>query len=182
MCGREREGNDLYSFAIIMCEMKEAEKSRVAYLRLKEECDLGIRSVNFKHIFFVLSSPWRKQTNRGVEISKRIGSFLVDNESLYQLENAKNEKEVRRVFAKLAQKCQEERDTSSSKEGQHHVVPVVKGIGKGIWEDFKRRLSFYFSDYKDGIFGKKSIQKTLSVKTLPSLLFSIFYIFYFPLH
>ena len=67
---------------------------------------------------------------------------------------------IRKVANEISNR-QEKAEIKISKEDSDNEPKFWQPF-RGISDDLKRRLPYYWSDYKDGVVGPKSLQKTIS--------------------
>ena len=120
----------------------------------------------------VITSMQESGTKNARELGLTIASFLAIESVQTKLLAAHSADDVRDVVREWLGTPVWKNITDSP----IHDVLIRKRPFEGIWEDLKRRLPYYWSDYKDGFVGPKHLQKTVTtvvflyfVILLPSL-------------
>lgn len=156
----------------------------VGIARLRTAANLGTSSQEVYFVIVVLTPTKEKGTKNEVETGRTFATIFSDLDFRLNLLAASNEEEFKSILEQHTKELADRQmaltnkvpmyDTDSNKGG------CKCGIFKGIRGDLKRRLPHYFSDYKDGIFGPKTIQKTLSTTLflyfaclMPSIAFGV---------
>ncbi|OWF45125.1 sodium bicarbonate transporter-like protein 11 isoform X2 [Mizuhopecten yessoensis] len=156
----------------------------VGIARLRTAANLGTSSQEVYFIIVVLTPIKEKGTKNELETGRTFSTIFSDLDFRLNLLAATTEDEFKSILEQHTKELADRQmsltnkvtlyDTDSSKGG------CKCGIFKGIRDDLRRRFPHYISDYKDGIFGPKTIQKTLSTTLflyfaclMPSIAFGV---------
>ncbi|XP_060064825.1 solute carrier family 4 member 11-like [Ylistrum balloti] len=156
----------------------------VGIARLRNAANLGTSSQEVYFVIVVLTPTKEKGTKNEVETGRTFATIFSDLDFRLNLLAASSEEEFKSILEQHTKELADRQMSSTNK------VPVYDtdsnkggckcGIFKGIRDDLRRRLPHYFSDFKDGIFGPKTIQKTLSTTLflyfaclMPSIAFGV---------
>jgi len=155
-----------------VCSLPNLEKSHVAIARLCNPVNLGTDCEEVKFVVVVIAPTKEKFTKNAVEIGRTFSSLLCDSDFRVLLQNANDENEVKEAFTQYHNKFKKMKiESKSDLEDQNsHEEPAGvdfqsyswKQCGMGIYDDLKRRLPHYVSDYTDGLTGKNTISKLLA--------------------
>ncbi|RWS05104.1 sodium bicarbonate transporter-like protein 11, partial [Dinothrombium tinctorium] len=142
----------------IVCEVACLRKRKIGFIRLKNEMNLGRGVEHVQFILLILVPIRQKITKNGYETARIFGTLLANEAMRKELCEAKEVEQVKQIFYKEAVRMSNQ--PKDIKENFYEGSYC--NLGAGLWENFKRRAIFYFSDFKDGICGNKTIHKTIA--------------------
>ncbi len=142
-------------------------RPRVGIARLKHPTNLGDNAEEIQFVVLVLCPLEIKQTKSALEIGRTFATLFSDVGLRHELLAAGDAEEFKKIIvdttALFAQhQFRTEIITESVKPPSAESNIKWYHVGKGIFQDLSRRLPFYLDDFKDGVVGKNSLQKTVS--------------------
>jgi len=171
----------------------------VGIARLKHPANLGPKAEEVQFVILVLCPSEIKMTKTALETGRTFSTLFADitlRHDLLEADTVPAFKEIIRKssedFADLQNRAAEMvpggYSTQASKESSDSKAQIVGSdsssggsgegddmkwyqMGRGIMQDLRNRIPYYLDDYKDGIVGKNTIQKT--VATTLFLYFSV---------
>lgn len=170
------------SWICAIASVPSINKRHVGIARLRHPANFGPSSQEVYFVILILTPTKEKTTKNDLETGRTFSTIFSDLDHRTQLLDCHTEEEFKQVLAD---------NTNAMVERMHHAdekVPTFDGDKKkkccrfmnGVIEDLKRRLPHYWSDYKDGVVGNKSVQKTLSTTfflyfacLMPSIAFGV---------
>ncbi|KAI1720438.1 HCO3- transporter family domain-containing protein [Ditylenchus destructor] len=153
------------SWFTLYCTSEDVVETRLCFARLHKPTNFGPGLGDVQFIVLVIGPIQQKDTKSALETARTFATLFADsqlrNELLLLPHQPGCEAEFFAAIEHHAQKLSQHTENQSSHE---HTEPSSgRWIpGKGIIDDFKRRIVHYKSDYLDGIANKRSIQKTIS--------------------
>nr|XP_026692294.1 sodium bicarbonate transporter-like protein 11 isoform X2 [Ciona intestinalis] len=157
-----------------LCTLPMVNKSHVAIARLRNPLNLGNKCEEVQFVIAIIAPKKEKFTKNAVEIGRTFSSMMCNRGFRHSLMVAETEKQFKEAL--IVQSAKYKRQvTESLSEGamlagggevefQSHRAQsyTLKQMGRGIYDDIKRRLPHYWSDYKDGFVGKHTIHKVIA--------------------
>merc|ERR1719242_761565 len=146
---------------------------KVGMVRLARPTNMGGGALEVTLFLLVLAPETIKGTKTALETARTFATLLCQPSLRGHLHDAVSVDEFRQQIKKAATEegeMKEKKEVALNKEGDNDELKFWQA-GAGIRQDLARRIPFYWSDYKDGVVGPKSLQKTLS--TTLFLYFSI---------
>merc|ERR1719414_106923 len=157
------------------------KKRHVGIARLKHSCNLGKNAEEIRFLILILCPGEVKQTKSALETARTFSTLFSDVGLRYDLTKANTVQEFKDIIksttAMFAEHQQphfgkkvnggaegygDEKGLKDGSEGDGDDEIKWYHVGKGIRKDLLGRLPFYLDDFKDGIVGKNTIQKTVS--------------------
>ncbi|XP_031558836.1 sodium bicarbonate transporter-like protein 11 [Actinia tenebrosa] len=192
---------------VAMAELSSVQQNYVAIARLRHATNLG-RTLQGTHLAVLILSPRKtKMTKSSHETGRTFATLLSDIEIRQQLLAAENEEEFLKVLIEYKQSMasgEYQRKKKSAKrralaartssfthsgaasyretlrEEEVKEEPKMFSFGRGIKDDFLRRLPFYASDFVDGVVGHRTLHKLAATVMflyfaclLPSIAFGV---------
>ena len=133
-------------------------------VRMARPTNMGGGALEVTLFLLVLAPETIKGTKSALETSRTFATLLCQPSLRRNLHEALNVEEFRQQIKKAATEeggRKEKDEVALNKEGDKDDLKFWQA-GAGIRQDLARRIPFYWSDYKDGVVGPKSLQKTLS--------------------
>ncbi|GAB1601756.1 sodium bicarbonate transporter-like protein 11 isoform X1 [Argonauta hians] len=168
------------SWICTVCCSPAVNETSVGIARLRHPANFGITAEEVSFFIIIVTPTKAKGTKSGFEVGRSFATIFAHADLRKELSQCPNEKVFNDLLLKytqiLAHKHQSKPNNHISQELEHCKC----GFMRGLRADLKRRLPHYISDYKDGVLGPKSIQKTLSTTLflyfailLPSIAFGV---------
>ncbi len=138
----------------------------VGIARLKHPTNLGPNAEEAQFLILALCPAEIKQTKSALETGRIFATLFSDVGLRHELLVAETtidfKNTIQRTSSLFAQ--HQMRPSFLDKDVHHDRERSFKWyhIGKGISEDLRGRIPFYLDDFKDGVIGKNTIQKTIS--------------------
>ncbi|XP_070563851.1 solute carrier family 4 member 11-like isoform X2 [Ptychodera flava] len=155
------------SWICALCDCPSLTRRHVAIARLKHPTNFGRTSQEVHFVILVLSPTREKGTKNALETGRTFATIFADLDFRHNLMEARTVEEFKRVLNTHAKELAEMQTSHSSikKSGLHDEEEKSSnrcGFARGLCDDVKRRLPHYISDFKDGVIGHKTPQKTLA--------------------
>lgn len=170
------------SWICTMCSMPTVPTSKVGIARLRQPANFGTTAQEIFFIVLVVTPTKEKSTKTDYEIGRTFATLFSNSEFRQEILHAYNEEQYFAVMKKYADKMSSTSNANLHIDDNIGKKSIFKNCGfmNGILEDLRRRIPHYISDYKDGVIGHNSIQKTLSTSCflffailLPSIAFGV---------
>ncbi|GAB1599762.1 sodium bicarbonate transporter-like protein 11 [Argonauta hians] len=159
-----------HTWLCMLCEWPTVMKRHTVIVRLLHPVNMGSTSQEVIFVILVVASNKEKSTKSVVETARTFCTLFADMDCRYRLLEAKTDQdfreilkeETRMLFSKFARTS---KATTSTRMSIVKTEPETEKMKytfcRGIQDDFKRRLSCYMSDYKDGLNGRKALWKVV---------------------
>ncbi|XP_028657284.1 sodium bicarbonate transporter-like protein 11 isoform X3 [Erpetoichthys calabaricus] len=159
------------SWLCIICNVRNIQRRHVCISRLERPQNWGENCCEVRYVILVLAPHKMKSTKTALELGRTFATMFSDITFRQKLLETKSTEEFKEALVyqrhQLASKhCQPAGVMKEDREP--HKPKPFKGqsilqTGRGISEDFFRRLPSYISDFTDGITGSnKSISKYIT--------------------
>lgn len=149
-----------------VCSLPNLKKSHVAIARLRSPVNLGTHCEEVKFVVAVIAPQKEKFTKNAVEIGRTFSSLLSDCQFRARLHDSADEKEFKQVFQSylIGQDKKNDSKAGPTADETENTFESYswKQVGRGVYDDLKRRWPHYKSDYVDGVIGKNTISKLLA--------------------
>ncbi|KAK3576412.1 hypothetical protein CHS0354_026747 [Potamilus streckersoni] len=171
------------SWICVMASIHSMQAYHVGIARLRHPANLGPTCQEVHFVIVVLTPTKAKRTKTDLETGRTFATIFSDRDIRMQLLDAVNEAEFTKIL---------EMHTNTMIGRMAFLEEKLPNLDlhndrrsrclfmSGIIGDFKRRLPHYWSDFKDGVVGPKSIQKTMSTSfflyfacLIPSIAFGV---------
>lgn len=174
--GTTRNGDEVdfdQSWICVLCEVPSVSRRHVVISRLQNPANLGANSQDVQFIVLVVAPTKEKSTKTALETGRTFSTIFSDMEFRYQLHGAATEEEFRNALHERTRQLIREQSLPENRKS-HLQLPMNHfkeeedkkrsrcPLGHGMIQDIKRRLPYYWSDYKDGVVGYKTPQKLAS--------------------
>ncbi|XP_022650740.1 sodium bicarbonate transporter-like protein 11 isoform X3 [Varroa destructor] len=170
---REGGGFDYdQSWICAVCALPSLQKRHVAVARLKHPANMGRTSHEVRFFILVLTPSKEKGTKNALETGRTFATIFADMDFRQKLLEVHSEAEFKNVLLKHAQDLAAEQSNPANRFANHDAdieFPPARRrrkrkciIGQGLYDDIRRRLAHYVSDYIDGVVGHRTIYKTVS--------------------
>jgi len=152
------------SWLCIFADVPTLTKRMVGVIRLPVETNLSDQAQEVRFLLLVLAPTVEKDTKNSLQTARTFSTIFSD----MQLRHSLLQSEDQLIFKGYIRKAAI--DYSTLQEKQRNKLDTTEEvselrfiqIGRGIQQDLARRIPYYISDYKDGVVGPKSLQKTIS--------------------
>jgi len=135
----------------------------VGISRMSRLTNMGEGANEVKFFILILCPTNIKGTKTALETARTFATLFSDMSLRHSLQESETDLEFKAHIRKAANEIstrQEKAEINMSEGGNSE--PSFLQPFRGIRDDLSRRLPYYWSDYKDGVTGPKSLQKTIS--------------------
>ncbi|ESO92620.1 hypothetical protein LOTGIDRAFT_216724 [Lottia gigantea] len=159
------------SWICILCDIPSINDRYVAIARLAEPTNINNNCQECRFIILILTPSREKMTKGPMEIGRTFATLFMDLEFRYELLTVPGEKQFKHYLDDRAKDLIESHSLPEFRKSHSNLVSVFDDpvgsrnkcpLFQGLIGDIKRRLPHYLSDYKDGIFGKKTPHKVVA--------------------
>jgi len=136
----------------------------VGISRMSRHTNMGEGANQVKFFILVLCPTNIKGTKTALETARTFATLFSDMSLRHSLLECNTDLEFKAHVRKAAHEIsnrKEKAEIDMSKEEADNEPKFLQPF-RGIRDDLARRLPYYWSDYKDGVVGPKSLQKTIS--------------------
>jgi len=177
-----------HSWICAIGNLPTLNKRHVAFARFKSPVNMGRTSKQVRLFVLVLCPSKEKGTKNALETGRTFSTIFADMQFRQLLLSASTVEDFKRLIiersAELAKEQQSadkrlilSEDAADTDFTPH--TPKYRFAG-GLRDDLARRLPVYWSDYKDGVIGDKTLQKVMSTtmflyfaSILPAIAFGV---------
>ncbi|XP_075868092.1 solute carrier family 4 member 11-like isoform X2 [Nelusetta ayraudi] len=151
------------SWLCILSNVRSLQRRHVCIARLERPQNWGVNCCEARYVILILAPPRTKSTKTAIEFGRTFATMFSDISFRQKLLEAKSEEEFkqelvyqRQQLSVISQKpdASEEVEDSDPRKGKPLECKNFLMPGKGVYEDLRRRLPLYPSDFTDGIIGK----------------------------
>ncbi|XP_037318419.2 solute carrier family 4 member 11-like [Pungitius pungitius] len=150
------------SWLCILCNVRSLQRRHVCIARLERPQNWGVNCCEARFVILILAPPRTKSTKTAIELGRTFGTMFSDIFFRQKLLEAKTQEEFKQelvfqrhqlsvVTEKLAK---EEVEDSDPRRGKALQFKDFFRFSKGVYDDLRRRLPLYPSDFTDGMSGK----------------------------
>ncbi|XP_047201859.1 sodium bicarbonate transporter-like protein 11 isoform X3 [Girardinichthys multiradiatus] len=149
------------SWLCILCNVKHLQRRHVCISRLERPQNWGENCCEVRYVILILAPSKMKSTKTAMELGRTFGTLFSDISFRQKLLETKTQEEFKEALV-----FQRHQLTAANQQpialGKKETVPRSHKplkckdffkAGRGIYEDLRRRLPFYPSDFTDGIVG-----------------------------
>jgi sodium borate transporter 11 len=168
-----------------MCSLASLSSRRIAIVKLRHVMNIGPTCQEVRFLVLVMTPANSKKTKTDVEIGRTFATLFCSMQFRSELMAAGTESAFKGVINKRVKQLQETKRRRLSERKVSNVQAtfteeddkIERGksrcgwIGRGIRDDFSRRIACYIDDYLDGVKTMKA--KTKLVSTILFLYFAI---------
>ncbi|CAJ0586588.1 unnamed protein product, partial [Mesorhabditis spiculigera] len=153
-----------------LCMLNTVQHRHVAIARLSHPTNLGRTMQDLRFIIIVIAPSRAKGTKTALETTRTFATLFADMDIRQRLVMAQTVDQFRATLLSAAKELAMDQNEWRERKSSIHLSQAKEHIfGPGRWYpfrgllgEFKRRLKHYGSDYADGLFGHKTIQKLFS--------------------
>ncbi|KAL5012177.1 hypothetical protein ScPMuIL_010728 [Solemya velum] len=167
-----------------MASIPSIQTRHVGIARLHRAANLGMTCQEVYFVIVILTPTKEKGTKNELETGRTFATVFSDLNMRLDLLDVDTEDEFKAILAQHAKELAEKQKTSDVKipldDDDKDEGSCKCRFLNGIRMDLRRRLPHYISDYKDGIIGPKSLQKTIATTLflyfaclMPSIAFGV---------
>uniref|UniRef100_A0A8C6S515 Solute carrier family 4 member 11 n=2 Tax=Neogobius melanostomus TaxID=47308 RepID=A0A8C6S515_9GOBI len=150
------------SWLCILCNVKSLQRRHVCISRLERPQNWGENCCEVRYVILVLAPLKMKSTKTAMELGRTFATLFSDISFRQKLLETKTQEEFKEALVFQRQQLTAT-NTLPTPLGMEETDPAARShsrcckdffkAGRGIYEDFCRRLPFYISDFTDGIVG-----------------------------
>ncbi|XP_061580911.1 solute carrier family 4 member 11-like isoform X2 [Cololabis saira] len=150
------------SWLCILSNMRNLQRRHVCITRLERPRNWGVNCCKARYVILILAPPRTKSTKTAVELGRTFATMFSDISFRQKLLEAQSQEEFKQEL--VCQRHQlsvvhekpvvEEVEDSDPRRGKPLQFKEFFKAGKGVYNDLRRRLPLYPSDFTDGITGK----------------------------
>nr|XP_020459765.1 sodium bicarbonate transporter-like protein 11 isoform X2 [Monopterus albus] len=149
------------SWLCILCNVKHLQRRHVCISRLERPQNWGENCCEVRYVILILAPLKMKSTKTAMELGRTFATLFSDISFRQKLLETKTQEEFKEalVFQRHQLTAANQQPIALGKEEtdpRSHKPLTCKDFfkaGRGIYEDLRRRLPFYASDFTDGIVG-----------------------------
>ncbi|XP_022324265.2 solute carrier family 4 member 11-like isoform X2 [Crassostrea virginica] len=168
-----------------LASIPSIQSRHVGIARLHRPANLGTASQEVYFVIVVLTPTKEKGTKNELETGRTFATIMSDPELRMKLLEVNTESEFKEILEAHTNALAEKQKNWTSEKAMFSAENQEQSsfrcsLFRGIREDLRRRIPVYVSDYKDGVVGNKSIQKTISTTfflyfacLMPSIAFGV---------
>ncbi|CAJ0959776.1 unnamed protein product, partial [Mesorhabditis belari] len=153
-----------------LCMLNTVQHRHVAIARLSHPTNLGRTMQDLRFIIIVIAPSRAKGTKTALETTRTFATLFADMDIRQRLVMAQTVDQFRATLLAAAKELAMDQNEWRERKSSIHLSQAKEHIfGPGRWYpfrgllgEFKRRLNYYASDFYDGIYGHKTIQKIIS--------------------
>ncbi|XP_036933592.1 sodium bicarbonate transporter-like protein 11 isoform X2 [Acanthopagrus latus] len=150
------------SWLCILSNVRSLQRRHVCIARLERPQNWGVNCCEARYVILILAPPRTKSTKTAIELGRTFATMFSDISFRQKLLEAKSEEEFKQELVCQRQQLsianekqdEEEVDNSDPRKGKALQCKDFLKAGKGVYDDLRRRLPLYPSDFTDGITGK----------------------------
>ncbi|XP_056296019.1 solute carrier family 4 member 11-like isoform X2 [Pseudoliparis swirei] len=150
------------SWLCILSNVRSLQRRHVCIARLERPQNWGVNCCEARYVILILVPPRMKSTKTAVELGRTFATMFSDISFRQKLLEAKTQEEFKHELVSQRQQLSvvteklavEEVEDSDPRRGKSLECKDFFKAGKGVYDDLRRRLPLYPSDFTDGITGK----------------------------
>ncbi|XP_068437764.1 solute carrier family 4 member 11-like isoform X2 [Clinocottus analis] len=150
------------SWLCILSNVRSLERRHVCIARLDRPQNWGVNCCEARYVILILAPPRTKSTKTAVELGRTFATLFSDISFRQKLLEAKTQEEFKQELVYQRQRLSvvteksalEEVEDSDPRRGKALQCKDFLKFGKGVYDDLRRRLPLYPSDFTDGMTGK----------------------------
>uniref|UniRef100_A0A8C2Z5W9 Solute carrier family 4 member 11 n=1 Tax=Cyclopterus lumpus TaxID=8103 RepID=A0A8C2Z5W9_CYCLU len=133
------------SWLCILSNVRNLQRRHVCIARLERPQNWGVNCCEARYVILILAPPRTKSTKTAVELGRTFATMFSDISFRQKLLEAKTQEEFKQELVNQRQRL--------SVVTEKSCKDFFKA-GKGVYDDLRRRLPLYPSDFTDGMTGK----------------------------
>uniref|UniRef100_A0A669BTY2 Solute carrier family 4 member 11 n=1 Tax=Oreochromis niloticus TaxID=8128 RepID=A0A669BTY2_ORENI len=154
------------SWLCILSNVRNLQRRHVCITRLERPQNWGVNCCEARYVILILAPPRTKSTKTAIEVGRTFATMFSDISFRQKLLETKNEEEFKQELINHRQQLSVISDKPVIEEKRRNPVLLPKYLclfenlciyffrfGKGVYDDLRRRLPLYPSDFTDGIIG-----------------------------
>ncbi|XP_052793413.1 solute carrier family 4 member 11-like isoform X2 [Mya arenaria] len=170
------------SWVCVIASVPSISTRHVGIARLKHPANFGPSSQEVYFVIVILTPTKEKGTKNDLETGRTFATIFSDTELRTKLLDCRSQEEFQSVLGDITKVMVQRMSHADEKvlNFEQEEEERCCSVFSGLIGDLKRRLPHYISDFKDGVIGPKSIQKTLSTTLflyfaclMPSIAFGV---------
>ncbi|XP_014779810.1 solute carrier family 4 member 11 [Octopus bimaculoides] len=168
------------SWICSMCCSPIVTKTMVGIAHLRQPANFGTTAQEISFVIIIITPTKEKGTKSEFEIGRTFSTLFACPDLRQELSLCSNSAQFNNVLRKYGNILAEQHRKTQMHPETEQKEECKCGFMRGLRKDLKRRLPHYISDYKDGVIGPRSVQKTLSTTLflyfailLPSIAFGV---------
>uniref|UniRef100_A0A8C8A406 Solute carrier family 4 member 11 n=1 Tax=Oryzias sinensis TaxID=183150 RepID=A0A8C8A406_9TELE len=153
------------SWLCVLSTVKNLQRRQVCIARLDKPQNWGVNCAEARYVILILAPPRTKSTKTAIELGRTFATMFSDISFREKLLDPRTQDEFkqelvsqRRQLSEVhANPVVEEVEESDPRRGKPLEVGICRDFfkaGRGVYNDLRRRLPLYPSDFTDGITGK----------------------------
>ncbi|XP_008324732.1 sodium bicarbonate transporter-like protein 11 isoform X2 [Cynoglossus semilaevis] len=150
------------SWLCILSHVRTLQRRHVCVTRLERPQNWGDNCCEARYVILILAPPRTKSTKTAIELGRTLASMFADISFRQKLLEAQTKEEFKQELVYQRQQLSairekpvvEEVEDSDPRKGKPLQCCEFFKAGKGVYNDLRRRLPLYPSDFTDGIIGE----------------------------
>ncbi|KAM4585634.1 solute carrier family 4 member 11-like [Fundulus diaphanus] len=150
------------SWLCILSNVRNLQRRQVCITRLERPQNWGDNCCEARYVILILAPPRTKSTKTAVELARTFATMFSDIAFRQKLLETKTQEEFKQELVSQRHQLSivdekmvtEEVDDSDPRRGKALQCRHFFKAGKGVYDDLRRRLPLYPSDFTDGLTGK----------------------------
>uniref|UniRef100_A0A8C9YI26 Solute carrier family 4 member 11 n=1 Tax=Sander lucioperca TaxID=283035 RepID=A0A8C9YI26_SANLU len=150
------------SWLCVLSNVRSLQRRHVCIARLERPQNWGGNCCEARYVILILAPPRTKSTKTAIELSRTFATIFSDISFRQKLLEVKTQEEFKQELVYQRQQLSidtekpvvEEVEDSDPRRGKPLQCKEFFKVGKGVYDDLRRRLPLYPSDFTDGITGK----------------------------
>nr|XP_057932618.1 solute carrier family 4 member 11-like isoform X2 [Doryrhamphus excisus] len=150
------------SWLCILCNVRTLQRRHVCIARLERPQNWGVNCCEARYVVLILAPHRTKSTKSAIELGRTFATMLSDMSFRQKLLETKTQEEFKQELVRQRQQLSvvmekpvvDDVDESDPRKGKALQCKDFFKAGKGVYDDLRRRLPLYPSDFTDGIIGK----------------------------
>uniref|UniRef100_A0AAX7TPN7 Bicarbonate transporter-like transmembrane domain-containing protein n=1 Tax=Astatotilapia calliptera TaxID=8154 RepID=A0AAX7TPN7_ASTCA len=146
------------SWLCILSNVRNLQRRHVCITRLERPQNWGVNCCEARYVVLILAPPRTKSTKTAIEVGRTFATMFSGISFRQKLLETKTEEEFKQELVNHRQQLSvisdkpvtEEVEDSDPRRGKPLQCTDFFRFGKGVYEDFRRRLPLYPSDFTDG--------------------------------
>ncbi|KAM4622039.1 solute carrier family 4 member 11-like isoform 2-T2 [Polymixia lowei] len=150
------------SWLCILSNVRSLQRRHVCIARLERPQNWGVNCCEARYVILILAPPRTKSTKTAIELGRTFATMFSDISFRQKLLESHTQEEFKQELVYQRQRLSianerpvvEEVDNTDPRKGKRLECRDFFKAGKGVYDDLRRRLPLYPSDFTDGITGK----------------------------
>uniref|UniRef100_A0A8C8HL45 Bicarbonate transporter-like transmembrane domain-containing protein n=1 Tax=Oncorhynchus tshawytscha TaxID=74940 RepID=A0A8C8HL45_ONCTS len=150
------------SWLCVLCNVKSLQRRHVCIARLERPQNWGANCCEARYVILILSPPRTKSTKTAIELGRTFATMFSDISFRQKLLDAKTQEEFKQELVHQRHHLSIVNEKPATEKQMIHAETDPRSkktlkcadffkVGRGIYEDLRRRLPLYPSDFTDGI-------------------------------